>query len=95
MNISSRASEITTLPDTEVDADEVMDAVTPIKILYELNVYRKFLLKIFGKVWVGDHAMLGWREALPFYVFNCSAHGLQVSYPTGWKRVLRCAECLS
>jgi hypothetical protein len=59
----------------------------------KLNLIQKSLLHIFGKVHVGEYKKENWPSAMSFYAFNCKKHGVQISYPNGWKKTLRCPVC--
>jgi len=59
----------------------------------KLNLLQKIRLHIFGKVHVGEYKKKAWQSAMPFYAFNCKEHGMQISYPTGWKKILKCQIC--
>jgi hypothetical protein len=60
---------------------------------FKLNSLQKFLLHIFGKVYIGEYKKENWQSAISFYAFNCKKHGTQISYPNGWKKILRCPDC--
>ncbi len=59
----------------------------------KLNLLEKILLHLFGKVYVGTFKKENWRSAMSFYAFTCKKHGVQVSYPNGWKKTLKCHTC--
>ncbi|MHA2052068.1 MAG: hypothetical protein ACXACP_00865 [Candidatus Hodarchaeales archaeon] len=61
--------------------------------LTNVTFLKKVRLWLFGKVCVGDFQADGWSRSLPIYAFTCSIHGVQLSYPSGWKRVLKCPLC--
>ena len=61
---------------------------------YKLTLMQKFMLKLFGKVFVRKYKDASWSDSLPFYLFRCPEHGLQLSYPMGWNKKLICLKCL-
>ena len=63
-------------------------------VFLELGAWKKALLRIFGKLYVGDRQLDGWKSSLSFYAFRCPLHGIKFSYPTGWKKKLICPECI-
>ena len=58
------------------------------------NLLQKLKLNIFGKAMVGKYKDENWSGSLPLYIFKCQEHGLQLSYPMGWKKKLICIKCL-
>ena len=62
--------------------------------LKNLNIIQKIKLKIFGYTFIKENKLSGWKNSLPFYALYCDKHGLQISYPIGWKRKLVCPKCL-
>jgi hypothetical protein len=59
----------------------------------ELSLLKKIRLRVFGKVFVEEYKAEEWNKSLPIYAFKCPIHGVQMSYPSGWKRVLKCPDC--
>lgn len=54
---------------------------------------QRLRLRLFGHAYVGHRTRPGWRDALPFYAFNCPKHGIVVDYPHGFDRRLACPIC--
>jgi len=75
----------------EVDNINILKNALNIK---KINSFQKLKIKLFGKTLIGNIKVKGWKIALPFYAFNCKKHGLQISYPTGWRNKLVCPICL-
>ena len=61
----------------------------------KLSFFKKIYLKIFGYVFMHNIQLKNWSNSLPMYAFNCPKHGLQVSYPVGWRNVLVCNKCVN
>jgi len=58
-----------------------------------LSVSRRIRLKMFNRVYLGNHARSGWREELPFYAFECQEHRTVINYPQGYERRLAYPLC--
>ena len=84
---NTEPSDLTILGDTIIEA--------PLQERKRLNLIKKIKLKLFGKVYVGDIQLSGWKSSQPFYAFKCPVHGINYNYPSGWKKVLKCPKCLS
>lgn len=95
MKLTSRNSDVY---DYEMTIqDPLNDSFTSIheeKIL-KMGPLQKLKLKVFGKIYIGKKQLPGWKAPLPFYIFKCPTHGLQMSYPNGWNRLLICPKCIS
>ena len=63
-------------------------------ILKNLNIFQKIKLRMFGYTFIKKNKLEGWRNFIPFYALYCDKHGLQISYPIGWKNKLVCPKCL-
>jgi len=59
------------------------------------EVYRDWWQWLVDPFYVEHRKMLGWSGFLPFYHFKCDKHGDQISYPQGYKKILRCPQCLA
>jgi len=59
----------------------------------ELSLFKKFVLRLNGSVYVGLRTRPGWRGSLPFYLFRCPIHGLVENYPQGHHGRLDCPIC--
>jgi hypothetical protein len=59
-----------------------------------LSLFQRFLLYIYGCVYVGDETRPGWKRALPFFVFKCPKHGLVKNYLAGYDLWMLCPLCL-
>jgi len=57
------------------------------------EVKRDWWLWLVDPFYVEHRKMPGWSGFLPFYHFKCSKHGDQISYPQGYKKILRRPEC--
>lgn len=75
----------------EVDNINILKKALHIK---KINSFQKIKIKLFGKTLLGNIQVKGWKTSLPFYAFNCQQHGLQITYPTGWRKKLVCPTCL-
>ena len=61
----------------------------------ELTPLQRIHLKLSGKVFIKKIQLKNWTNSLPLYAFNCPVHGLQSTYPMGWKKTLICPKCIS
>ena len=43
--------------------------------------------------YVEHRKYIGWKDYLPFYVFECPQHGSVVDYPHGYSKRLMCPKC--
>jgi hypothetical protein len=64
------------------------------KIISNLSIKEKIILKIQGSVEVGKIFIYGWKNRLPFYLFKCPDHGYQINYLSGHYLSLHCPKCL-
>ena len=87
------ASEANTLDEIDITMSDFQNGQEYQKHTVKLNHLQKSILKLIGKVYVGDYQKDGWQESLPLYAFKCKEHGVQISYPTGWKKNLKCSSC--
>ena len=76
------------------DIQEEKNTLFDEDIIKKINLKQKISLKILGKINLGRYKRHGWKSTLPFYLFKCPKHGLQISYPMGWKKLLICSECI-
>ena len=60
----------------------------------KLKLLERLKLRLSGHLYIGDQMREGWRESLPFYLFECPVHGLVKSYPKGYSNRLECPLCL-
>ena len=77
---------------TEILTDEYEDIKNA--LINKMGYWQRLSLKILGITTLGNIRLQVWREPLCFYAFYCSKHGLQVSYPRGWKKELICPQCI-
>jgi hypothetical protein len=66
-----------------------------LEILSALNPLQIITLAIRGSILVDWLSFDGWKGKLPFYIINCSKHGYQLSYPSGFHETLVCPKCLN
>jgi hypothetical protein len=64
-------------------------------ILTNLNLFEKILLAIKGDIFLASFELEGWRGKIPLYLFKCSKHGYQISYPSGHRSHLICLQCIN
>ena len=74
------ASEANTLDEIDTTMSDFQNGQEYQKHTLKLNPLRKIILKLFGRVYVGDYTQDGWQESLPLYAFKCKEHGVQISY---------------
>jgi hypothetical protein len=79
-------NEVTTLED--INEDFIF------KIINNLSIKEKIILKLQGSVEVGKILIYGWKKRLPFYLFKCPDHGYQINYLSGHYMSLYCPKCL-
>ena len=60
----------------------------------KMSLKQRLQLKIFGYFIFKEVQLDNWINPMPIYVFKCPIHGLQTSYPVGWRRKLICLRCL-
>ncbi len=58
-----------------------------------LSLMQKISLALFGRARVGLRTREGWRGSIMHYAIKCPKHGVVVTYPTGFKGVLKCPKC--
>jgi len=63
--------------------------------MIELTLFQKIILKLNGRVFIGNRVKPGWSGSLPFYAFKCDEHGLVEDYPHGYEKRLECPKCAS
>ena len=61
--------------------------------LVKLSYVQKLKLWISGKVHLYDAESKSTGEKISLYIINCPIHGIQLSYPSGWRKTLNCSEC--
>lgn len=61
--------------------------------MVKLTLFQKIILKLNGRVFVGNRVKPGWRGSLPFYAFECDEHGLVEDYTHGYEERLECPKC--
>ncbi len=61
----------------------------------ELSFRKKIVLKALRIVRIENRRYAGWSGDLPFYLFNCSKHGLVCDYKHEWPpfETLHCPLC--
>jgi len=57
------------------------------------EVKKSWLRVLFDPGYVEHRKFPDWSGFLPFYRWDCSKHGPVVSYPSGYKKTLRCPLC--
>ena len=75
----------------------ILDTRSKVKLPHyysELNFTQRIKLRLYGMVHVGDHMEEDWKSSLPYYVFRCEKHGLQLGYPRGHAPQLLCHDCI-
>jgi hypothetical protein len=60
----------------------------------KMSLKQRLHLKIFGNFLFKEVQLDDWKNPMSVYVFECPVHGLQTSYPVGWRRKLICLRCL-
>jgi len=62
-------------------------------VIPELSLLQKLLLKVQGYVFIRlVRTELGFVEV---YLGNCKSHGLYLTHPAGFYRLIRCPDCLA
>ena len=79
-------NEVTTLED--INEDFIL------KIINNLSIKEKIMLKLQGSLGIGKILIYGWKNRLPFYLFKCPDHGYQINYLSGHNMSLHCPKCL-
>ena len=87
-------------PLTTIDSDFIEEGHSENQNIISLNlnsisILKKLRIKIFGFTFFAKYQLPGWEEAQNFYIFKCDKHGLQVTYPSDWKKKLICPKCYS
>ena len=59
----------------------------------EVGLLRSLIIKLTGRAFIGYWKKPGWRQSLPFYVFECPVHGYVEDYPHGYRNRLECPHC--
>ena len=70
-----------------------MDEKIISSIISNLSSLQRIILRVRGSVFLEAISLRGWTQKLPLYLFKCSKHGYQISYPTGHMMVLYCPKC--
>ena len=65
-----------------------------VRKVVELTLVQKMILKLRGRVFIGNRVKPGWRGSLPFYAFMCDEHRLVKNYPHGYEGRLECPKCV-
>lgn len=78
----------------KIPGEQMKDSKKELKKEYYTTL-QKFLLRISGKIKIGSEKKVGWSSPLPLYAFICHKHGIQITYPNGWRETLICPECIS
>jgi len=63
-------------------------------IVAGLSILQLLKLLITGSVLIDFMKFEGWKEKIPFYLLKCEKHGYQLSYPSGFDRLLVCPKCI-
>jgi hypothetical protein len=64
------------------------------KVVSELSLKQKLLLRLNGNVEVGHLKMAGWRSELPCFLFKCEEHSYQINIFSGHYMTLHCPRCI-
>ena len=59
-----------------------------------INLLNKLKLRLQGYIYLGVEIKEGWKESLPYYLFECPIHGIVKSYPKGYDQRLECPLCI-
>jgi hypothetical protein len=59
-----------------------------------LSILQLLRLLITGSVLIDWMKFEGWKEKMPFYLIKCENHGYQLSYPSGFNKLLICPKCI-
>ena len=78
----------------EISMAEKIDPNITSKIVYNLNIYEKMILRLKGSIKIGEFQHGSWSGSLPFYLFDCPEHGYQINYASGYGLKLHCPMCL-
>jgi len=58
-----------------------------------LTRLQRLVLRVRGRVKVGEYTRPGWKGYLPLYAARCGEHGLFLDTPHGWRGELECPRC--
>jgi len=58
-----------------------------------LSIWKKLVLLVKGRVFMGYERRPGWRHSLSIYAFRCPYHGIQTEYEHGFYERLDCPLC--
>jgi hypothetical protein len=64
------------------------------QIISNLNLLQFITLLVTGSVLIDWMKLEGWKDKIPFYLVKCPKHGYQLSYPSGFKKMLTCPKCI-
>lgn len=62
---------------------------------YTLSFFQRIKMGIFKKVILNDAYLSDNNVKIPLYAFKCRQHGIQLAYPSGWRKALLCSECIA
>ena len=62
---------------------------------YKISFYQRIKMGIFKKVFINDIYLSENNVTISLYAFKCRQHGIQFAYPSGWRKVLLCSECIA
>ena len=62
---------------------------------YNVSFYQRIKIGIFKNVFINDIYLSENNLTISLYAFKCRQHGIQFTYPSGWKKVLLCSECIA
>ena len=82
------------IAEQDISLHEILDETLDINKT-NLSLIQKIHLKLFNRVLIKKARIHNWTSVLPIYVFKCPSHGLQITYPMGWRNNLVCLKCLS
>ena len=74
-----------------------LENITPTlaqKIVENLNLWEKLILRITGTLHIDDIRLEGWSKELPLYLFKCHIHDYKLNYQHGYDRKLLCLDCM-
>ena len=63
--------------------------------ILKIGLWKKSKIMIFGSTYLHDIRPSKGSNPISYYLFKCPFHGIQKSYPHGWKRYLVCPICMS
>ena len=70
-----------------------IDEDTLHKILDNMSLIQRVMLRLRGKIMLGYAQRWGWKDKMPFYLFRCKIHGYQIGYPAGHNEGIDCPVC--